>query len=160
MTEHVGRIVLDGPIIVLHMFLAGCCASAQEPLRFGRNGVMWTGGRAEDEWEELLMDGKRSPFLLLYSWRLLGRPYLLLIRYGAVSSTPVMGFEMVALRSCEAREMIYPHTDTHTDTQVCDTTVCLCVCQTSRITSTSLTAPTSDRLNTLEPRNRKLRKPN
>uniref|UniRef100_A0AAQ4Q3F2 Uncharacterized protein n=1 Tax=Gasterosteus aculeatus aculeatus TaxID=481459 RepID=A0AAQ4Q3F2_GASAC len=46
---------------------------------------MWTGGSAEDEWEELLMDGKRSPFLLLYSWRLLGRPYLLLIRYGAVS---------------------------------------------------------------------------
>lgn len=37
------------------------------------------------------------------------RPYLLLIRYEAVSSTPVTGLEMVALRSCEARDRIYPN---------------------------------------------------
>lgn len=43
--------------------------------------------------------------------------YLLLIRYGAVSSTPVMGLEMVALRSCEARDMIYPHP--HTRARAC-----------------------------------------
>lgn len=79
-----------------------------------------------------------SPLYILCSWQLLAMPYLLLIRYEAVSSTPVMGLEMVALRSCEARDMIYPHT--HTDTQRC---VCLCACLTSRITSTSLTALTS-----------------
>lgn len=38
--------------------------------------------------------------------------YLLLIRYEAVSSTPVIGLEMVALRSCEARDMIYQDADT------------------------------------------------
>lgn len=43
--------------------------------------------------------------------------YLLLIRYEAVSSTPVMGLEMVALRSCEARDMIYPHP--HTRARAC-----------------------------------------
>lgn len=75
---------------------------------------------------------------MLCSWRLLAMTYLLLIRYEAVSSTPVMGLEMVALRSCEARDMIYPHADTHM--QRC---MCLCACLTSSITSTSLTALTS-----------------
>lgn len=42
--------------------------------------------------------------------------YLLLIRYEAVSSTPVIGLEMVALRSCEARDTIY---QTHTHMCVC-----------------------------------------
>ena len=78
----------------------------------------WSSGSTGEQ--RRLFGGKRrreSLFLPLCSflrvWRLLAVPYLLLIRYEAVSRTPVMGLEMVALRSCEARDMIYPHIDTH-----------------------------------------------
>ena len=86
-----------------------------------RNGVIRTDGREcrgemareeNNEGEKKSHCPPLSSVLYISSalGRLLATPYLLLIRYGAVSSTPVTGLEMVALRSCEARDMIYPHT--------------------------------------------------
>lgn len=85
------------------------------------------GGNTEEKGGTLLRNlpfSLPSPSYILRSWQLLAGSYLLLIRYEAVSSTPVMGLEMVALRSCEARDMIYPHAHTHAHT--CKD-VCACV---------------------------------
>lgn len=111
----------------------GSCASAQEPLNFPRlEKVKQTDGNTEEKRDELLRGNisRKSHSLslslsalslILHSWQLLAMSYLLLIRYEAVSSTPVMGLEIVALRSCEARDMIYPRADTqaHTCKHVC-----------------------------------------
>lgn len=110
----------------LWTFSVGPSASAQEPSSFGRV-ERWTDGNTEEKWNELLRERYRENLTfslstlsyILCCWQILALPYLLLIRYEAVSSTPVMGLEMVALRSCEARDMIYPNIDTHIHRCVC-----------------------------------------
>lgn len=77
----------------------------------GQRKVAQKSGRGEIG--RVTKENKEDEIFLSTLRCLLPLPYLLLIRYEAVSSTPVIGLEMVALRSCEARDMIYPHTATH-----------------------------------------------